>query len=189
MAIIVGRLCAVLKHRVRRSPLVRSAWPLAVCLSLFSAIARGDVTSVVSNTAHFSATLIPAPASTVAEALLGGTHVFEEKHDVTLGAGLNVDVGLSGIPGVYQTGDAYAPGVIPAGTHVNSFFVHFDTPGVNHQSMQVFIQTDVDILGVILSDDLLDASDLDPRCARARPIRRAWHCAARRPILPKATTK
>ncbi len=85
--------------------------------------------------------------------------MFEEKQDVTLGDPLSVDIGLSGIPGVYMTGDAYAPGVIPAGTEVSSFFVHFDTPNVDHQSMQVVIQTDADILGVILTDSLLDDSD------------------------------
>ena len=31
-------------------------------------------------------------------------------------------------------------GVIPAGTEVSSFFVHFDTPNVDHQSMQVVIR-------------------------------------------------
>ncbi len=156
---MIGRAC----RRLRFGHSGGKAWrTIAVALAALAAglaTARADVVLVNPITAHFNANLVPAPPSTVQEALYGGANVFEEQHDVLLGAPLQVDISDPGIPGVYSTGDSYAPGVIPAGTRVSSFFIHYDTPGVNVGEGEFLINTDADILGVILTDNLLDASD------------------------------
>ncbi len=108
---------------------------------------------------HTNAQLILAPPDVRQDVLFGGVNVFVEKTGLTLGADLAVDVDSAGIPNVYSSGDAYSPGVIPAGTRISSVFVHYDTPGDNFNVADFIVHLDEDILGVILTDDLLDASD------------------------------
>lgn len=108
---------------------------------------------------HTIVQLVSAPPAVTQDVRFGGVNVFVEKTGLTLGADLAVDIADPGIPGVYSSGDAYAPGVVPAGTRVSSVFVHFDTPGNNFFVSDFIVHLDEDILGVILTDDLLDASD------------------------------
>jgi PEP-CTERM motif len=108
---------------------------------------------------HTTAQLILAPPAVTQDVRFGGVNVFVEKTGLTLGADLAVDIDGAGIPDVYSSGDAYSPGVIPAGTRISSVFVHYDTFADNFGVADFIVHLDEDILGVILTDNLLDASD------------------------------
>ncbi len=104
-------------------------------------------------------------ASPPATVLLGATEsetqirLFTEKGNVTLGAPINVDVS---VPGTYKFpfNAPYSPGTVPAGTSVDSFFLHFDrvstTAFVRLTGSATF---DCPIIGVIALTPQLDASD------------------------------
>ena len=110
---------------------------------------------------RFNVQVIPPPPSTTLDSLTGPTFVFEEVNHLVLGSDLQVDVADPGIPGSYFSGGSYSPGVIPAGTRVSSVLVHFDFPGVPvfAETRELIVHLDEDIIGVILTDELLDASD------------------------------
>ena len=102
---------------------------------------------------------IAPPPSVVLDALESDTEirVFNEQQGVTLLAPLAVNITA---PGLYdETGDL-TPGVIPAGTAVDSHLVHYDIIFVDQALSQTGTVTFRDrILGVILNDADVDASD------------------------------
>ena len=138
----------------------------SVALGLHFCEAR--VISVVPTNDHtqYGGSLIPAPSSVADDVLLDNGDVFEEQNDIVLGVPLHTDTNgfLHGIPGRYETGlDVLNPGVIPAGTTVSSIMIHFDhiPSPLNFTDSAAFnVYTDEDIIGMIVSDDLLDQSDL-----------------------------
>ena len=128
---------------------------------------QAHVTNVVSLNppAQLGGFLIPAPLTAADNQLVGAGYVFEEQNDIVLGAPLQTNTnGFGhGIPGRYQTSSAgiLQPGVIPAGTVVSSFIIHFDIlDGTFPDSAAFKVFTDEHIIGAIFSDNLLDASDL-----------------------------
>lgn len=131
--------------------------------------ARAGVSSVVSlSLNNVDAVLIPPPPSVTPDALTlnpGTGHlsafVFEENNNVILPANLNVDVAdtLVDIPSAFSLGNVPPGGVIPAGTRVSSVYVHFDTPLNEFGVAEFVVHLNEDILGVIMTDALLDASD------------------------------
>lgn len=106
--------------------------------------------------------VIPAPPAATLGALQGpDVFAFAEASNVVLGADLAVDVNL---PGLYASVDSLTGGTIAAGTAVDSYLLHFD-PNVSGplfipQGAFGTITFDREILGVILLDSTLDASDL-----------------------------
>ena len=133
---------------------------LAVAATVIAGACQAHVT-IVSSANQISAQLILPPPSTALDTLFGGTNVFEEADGLVLGSDLDVDIASGGIPGIYHSGDALSPGVIPAGTRISSALVHFDTGGVPvfPVTAKLTVNFDEDIIGVILSDELLDLSD------------------------------
>jgi hypothetical protein len=140
-------------------------------VAIASNFSHAAVTSVVSlSLNNVDALLIPAPAAVTPEALTTNpanqhlsAFVFEERQNVTLASNLNVDVAddLTYIPSAFAHPLAMPPGgVIPAGTQVNSVYVHFDTPLATFGVADFVVHLNENILGVIFTDDLLDASDL-----------------------------
>lgn len=129
---------------------------------LASAPAVASVTSVVPFNAT-PATLIAPPLSAADGALFGGAFVWEERTNTPLILPLAVDsFGFGvGIPAGFQTATfSTHPGVIPAGTVISSFILHFDTQTNLTPGTAAFqVQTDQDIIGVIIKDATLDASD------------------------------
>jgi hypothetical protein len=78
------------------------------------------------------------------------------------GAYLNVDVvvDLIFIPSAFFYPQPMPPGAIsPAGMRVNSVYVHFDTPLATFRVAVFVVHLIDDILGVIITDDMLDVSD------------------------------
>lgn len=112
-----------------------------------------------------SLVLISPPASVVEGALedTSTAVVFYERQRVLLASDLSVDATNPGAD-VNASGVGGDPGLIPAGTLVDSFLVHFDPVGqptdlnVTVSWFLGFQSTDR-ILGLIYSDALLDASD------------------------------
>ncbi|MBS1714586.1 MAG: PEP-CTERM sorting domain-containing protein [Armatimonadetes bacterium] len=74
-------------------------------------------------------------------------HGWDETQNVTLTSGLAVDVTM---PGTYFSIGGLTPGVIAAGTVVNSHTLYFDPVG---GSVSAGFQFDGTILGVVLIDD------------------------------------
>ena len=105
-----------------------------------------------------------APASVAHGALESAQHVFvfEERSGHTLSSALSVTVSASGTytsasvePAIAATGTS-----IPAGTTVSSYFVHMDVPAATaNATITGTLTFDSDILGVILTNEGLDATD------------------------------
>ena len=128
---------------------------------------QAHVTNVVSLNppVQLGGFLIPAPLTAADNQLVGAGYVFEEQNDIVLGVPLQTDTnGFGhGIPGAYQTSSSgiLQTGVIPAGTVVSSFMIHFDVLDGSFPDSAAFkVFTDEHIIGAIFSDNLLDASDL-----------------------------
>jgi hypothetical protein len=109
--------------------------------------------------------VVDVTATPPASVLLGATQsdteikLFTERGGVTLVAPVNVDVS---VPGTYNfpASAPYSPATLPAGTTVDSFFLHFDrvsTTGFGRLTGSVTV--DCPIVGVIALTPQLDASD------------------------------
>ena len=106
--------------------------------------------------------LVDPPASVAENVLTDNVNpfVFDERSDYVLPAAIAVDWDASiASDGHIVEGTGFFPGVIPAGTAVDSIFFHYDTEGQTLGMVQTVIVTDAPILGVILTPDLLDDSD------------------------------
>src|SRR4051812_23641876 len=93
----------------------------AACVSLVGAFEAGAAITGTSG----AATKISAPSSVRFGALTSDTtmFVFDERQNVTLAAGITVDITQ---PGVYTASAQLTPGTITAGTVVSSHFIHCD---------------------------------------------------------------
>jgi hypothetical protein len=102
---------------------------------------------------------IAPPASVALNALESDTEirVFDEQQAVVLGGGVSVDISA---PGLYDDPADLTPATIPAGAVVDSHLLHFDIvfTGVPFTSTGT-VQFADRILGVIVSDALVDLSD------------------------------
>ncbi|HTQ37531.1 MAG TPA: hypothetical protein VMJ32_00795 [Pirellulales bacterium] len=154
---------------IRRQGISLLAWGSAIGLFLVALIAprvcRAKVTQVITfNDYPFPAVLLSTPpASLLKGALTGQVSVFDELTDFVLPSDLHTDTNGwgHGIPGLYSTPSTTFPGVIPAGTVVSSFMIHFDTAGgaFDPDTAACEVVTDENIIGAIFSDSNLDLSD------------------------------
>ncbi len=108
---------------------------------------------------------ISAPASVVEGALEDDGHVvvFAEQQDFLLTSDLSVDADNAGAS-VDPNGNGGDAGIIPAGTRIDSFMLHYDREGrpttsLGRHWLISFVNTDL-IIGLIYTDGLLDASDI-----------------------------
>ena len=157
---------------VRKPNASNRHWPTALSvvagLAIFSSLAHaapiltGDIVfsatppTSVQLGATESATTLTGPAVGTADALL-----FQELSQFLLPSQIYADVTS---PTVVSSGTGATPGSIAAGTLVNSFFFHLDDDDNTMVSrVKVFsistITFETDILGVILFDSSLDATD------------------------------
>jgi hypothetical protein len=106
----------------------------------------------------------PPPLSVVQGATESNTKIitFPELEDVELLADLAVDITTSGTFGLEAQ---LTPGLIPAGTRVSSFFLHFDPVGTPEDPFSAFaagslvFESNRPILGVMVLGPALSASD------------------------------
>ena len=98
------------------------------------------------------------PASVLKGALSSNTDIytFAEQQDILLGAPVAVDITAAGL---YAPFIPLSPGVIPQGTLVRSYLFHADSPSLATQFTNGSIAFSKPILGVIVSDAGLDATD------------------------------
>src|SRR6056297_3657080 len=94
--------------------------------------------------------------------LLNEFVVFQERGGVTLDASVPLDITEAGTvsptaPDVYPQG-ALSPGEIDAGTEVDSWYVHFDTPG-NGSMVSGSVTFEEEILGLIVREQSHTDSD------------------------------
>lgn len=103
--------------------------------------------------------LIDAPPSALDGVLADDLHAFawNEQQDIMLRTDLAVDITSAGL---YDSEDDLTPGFLAAGTLVRSHMIHFDTtsPDVDGDYVGT-VEFDAPILGVIVTWQLLDASD------------------------------
>jgi hypothetical protein len=103
---------------------------------------------------------IPADLTTGASESDSYIYVYPEQSEVTLGAGLDVDITSTG---TYDEWADLTPGTIPIDTVVDSFIAHFDKVGDSGTlvSLAGTVTFDTPILGIVIITEKLDASD-DP---------------------------
>src|SRR5581483_4823215 len=101
---------------------------------------------------------VAAPPSVAKNAYVSDTEIraFDEQQNVTTGAPITVDFTE---PGSYDSLADLAPSVLPAGTCVQSHFIHFDSTGSLGVRLQGSVTYDTDVLGVIVTDASLSQSD------------------------------
>ena len=105
-------------------------------------------------------TLIAPPPSVEFNVLESNTtqFAFSERQCVSLGSPLKVNIS---VPGTYDELIDLTPASIPAGTRVSSHFVNADKLGQGEPRIELegTLKTDADILGIIVRQGALDASD------------------------------
>ncbi len=129
---------------------------LAVALILLCPVlpARADVMTTGQVTL-----VTPPPTTRLGQLQSDATmYLFPEKRAYVLPASVNVDITA---PGNYTAANAtpYTPGVIAAGTQVNSWMVHFNPPDGPIYGSGSLTFSGEKVLGVIASDANLDATD------------------------------
>ncbi len=72
---------------------------------------------------------------------------WDEQQNVTLGVDLSVDITDTG---TYTRSDSPTPGIIPSGTPVSSYILHFDEDGDQPTELSGSITFDTAILGLIM---------------------------------------
>jgi len=81
---------------------------------------------------------------------------FRERESYELPSAINVNITQ---PGYYPTPGSMGGGTIPAGTVVDSFFMHFDTIGRQHTVLSGTFSVGGKIIGIICVGGQLDATD------------------------------
>lgn len=85
---------------------------------------------------------------------------FQEQQDFVLPQAVSVDITVPGTS-PNSTDSNLSPGTIPAGTVVDSYFLHFDPVGKPAHPVELTgsITLDAPIIGIIAEDDTLEASN------------------------------
>lgn len=132
--------------------------PLAtiVAASAF-ALAAGTSHAIIVASGGSTAVIAP-PASTALGALESNTNAwaFNEVQRFTLTAPLAVDATT---PGTYNSNASLTPGVIPAGTIVNSHYIYSDPVGGGQSTYEGFVRFSQPIIGIIVFRAGLNGSD------------------------------
>jgi len=124
---------------------------VGVCVLLPEA--SGKILSTTPNVVE-----IEAPPSVLGHALEADTLVraFNERYGVVLPVGLDVNIST---PGRYDSTTSLTPRTIPAGSLVQSHFLHFDPEGSTRSDTHGSVTFDMDILGLIVTNEELDLAD------------------------------
>lgn len=103
--------------------------------------------------------VIAPPASTVPGALQSNTDIyaFEESQNFTMPGALVVNI--PGTPGSYNSVASLPGGIIPAGTIIDSHFIHFDQVGAGTTTLTGSVTFAGKIIGVMCRNAALNGSD------------------------------
>lgn len=129
----------------------------AICAAVFALGLAASAQAAITG-AGGDAVLGAAPASTLLGALESNTiaRAFNESASFTLATNLPVNATA---PGVYTSNGSLTPGVIAAGTVVNSHYVYVDPIAGGPANYEGFVEFDQPILGVIVLRGDLNSSD------------------------------
>jgi len=130
-------------HRSKRITMIEGC-----VVALLVGTASGEITSVGGDVQLITPPLPPAQD--------GVMWAFNEQQNVTLAADLEVDATQ---PGLYDENSDLIQAVIPAGVKVNSHYVHSDQEGLSGPDLNGSVTFENMILGVIVNDGNLHASD------------------------------
>jgi hypothetical protein len=143
---------------MNRSKITALAVALAACaLALSASTARAAIDGVSGQIE-----LLPSPPASVQPGALSSEttmRAFDERRQVTLTSPLSVNISQ---PGTYKVAADLTPAVIPAGTVVNSQFLHVDKDTVFSTILAGTIHVDSDVVGIVTDNataQWLDASD------------------------------
>jgi hypothetical protein len=140
-----------LRFRAHRESLARSAALIAVLLFWCSGSSVNVRAALIQ---------IAPPPSVLQGALESKTdmYLFPEQ-SLILAAALPVDIAG---PGLYNISNPSAPGAIPAGTHIQSYFLHKDPLGTTFTfNIGTFnVPSPQKIVGLLVTDASLDATDV-----------------------------
>lgn len=126
--------------------------PIGISLCMSVAASAG-----VANASANVDVLVAPPASLELGQLQSDTLVrLVIEQSITLGVGLNVDITTSGL---FDDAADLTPGVLAAGTAVQSHLLHTD-PSSNSATYRGFVTFDADVIGIIVGRSLLLTSDL-----------------------------
>jgi hypothetical protein len=122
------------------------------------AVGAGTLAHAAIITGGGATSIIAAPASTALGALESNTqaHAFNEVTNFTLASGLFVN---ATVPGVYTSNGSLTPGVIPAGTVINSHYLYTDPVAGATSAYEGFIEFDATVIGIIVLRADLNSSD------------------------------
>ena len=132
----------------------------ACCLATVAGIlslAPASLAAITATTGNI--TVVPAPASVAVGAIENNTTIgaFDERQRRVLTQPLNLDITAVGN---YDSGKpALTPGTVPAGTTINSHFLHADIIGAGPITLSGTITFDQPILGIEITDGALDVTD------------------------------
>lgn len=141
---------------------VRFKW---LALGLTGLLVSTSTTSAATIQATSPNLLQIAPPASVMEGALEddiNAVIFRERANFVLPQNLSVDATNVGTT-IFPDGSGGVPGIIPAGTPVDSFYIHYDPLGqqqvIETVQWALAFQPADTILGLIYSDSRLDASD------------------------------
>lgn len=134
---------------------------VVVFCALMVSLSGNSLAGIVGTTGDVSDVSITPPTSVVQDATTSNTDIFlfPEASQLILPAPISVDVSVPGTY-IFAASAPYTPGVIPAGTTVDSYFLNFDllTNGVNTGAGGSVI-FNCPVIGIIALTASLDASD------------------------------
>lgn len=130
------------------------------CTLCAAAIAAGAGTfaHAAITTGGGATNIIAAPPSTALGALESNTlaRAFNEVTNFTLATNLPVN---ATIPGVYTSIASLTPGVIPAGTVINSHYLYSDPVAGATSAYEGFVEFDATVIGIIVLRADINSSD------------------------------
>ncbi len=139
--------------RMRR--LVAGAVAVMAVLAGGAQLVRADIDTTLQ-----SMVAVPAPPAVLLGAQETATDilVFEESQGAALTTPITVD---AAVPGEYRSNAELAPVTLPIGTVVCSHLIHFDPLASDSKATKGKVTFDWDVVGVIVLDATLDASDAE----------------------------
>jgi hypothetical protein len=138
---------------------LRTLSPLALGLSVLS---RSALAGIVSTTGAVEVVSPPADVRLSAFENDSVVRVFAERQGHTLATNLAADItvpGTSPLP-ADPTNLNLSPGTLPSGTVVDSFYLHFDPPGISDR-LEGSLIFDRDVLGLMTLANALTGSHVE----------------------------
>jgi hypothetical protein len=122
------------------------------------AMGAGSITQAAITAGGGATNIIAPPPSTALGALESNTQAraFNEVTNFTLATNLPVNATT---PGTYTSNGSLTPGIIPAGSVINSHYLYTDPVGGATAAYEGFVEFDATVIGIIVLRSDLNSSD------------------------------